>query len=255
MLLNTLLFSCVLCHIIASTLAQESCSKYSFSSNKNFTTCVNLPVQNAFLHWTYNTTSHTADIAFRHGGVSTSQWVAWALNLDKPEMVGAQSLVAFKNSNGTMHAYTSPIRSYETTLSQEPLSFNVSKITADFLSSKKEIVIFANLKLPPGRTSFNQVWQEGPVSDGAPRMHGQDSANLRAVGSINFNTGKSSNHGGVGGSNKHKRNVGKSIFVFFSNFWMRVCLVLGSNSDDFLDSWCVEHCGLGNFVAFGNNIS
>lgn len=208
MLLNTLVFSCVLLHIIASTLALESsCSKYSFTSNKKFTSCVNLPVQNAFLHWTYNSTSHTADIAFRHGGVSTSQWVAWGVNLDKPQMVGAQSLIAFKNSNGTMHVYTSRIKSYETTLSQEPLSFNVSKMTAEFLSSKKEIVIFSNLKLPDGRTHFNQVWQEGPVSDGAPRMHGRDSANLRAVGTINFSTGETSNHGGVEGSNKHKRNV------------------------------------------------
>ncbi|WOG93436.1 hypothetical protein DCAR_0312720 [Daucus carota subsp. sativus] len=37
-----------------------------------------LPVkfENAFLRWTYNPTSHTADIAFPHGGVSASKWVA-----------------------------------------------------------------------------------------------------------------------------------------------------------------------------------
>nr|XP_017220383.1 PREDICTED: uncharacterized protein LOC108197310 isoform X2 [Daucus carota subsp. sativus] len=37
-----------------------------------------LPVkfENAFLRWTYNPTSHTADMAFPHGGVSASKWVA-----------------------------------------------------------------------------------------------------------------------------------------------------------------------------------
>lgn len=34
--------------------------------------------------------------------------------------------------------------------------FKVSKITAEFLSIIKEIVIFASLKLPSGRTSYNQ---------------------------------------------------------------------------------------------------
>ncbi|XP_074369742.1 cytochrome b561 and DOMON domain-containing protein At5g35735-like [Apium graveolens] len=96
-----------------------------------------------------------------------------------------------------MHAYTSPIKSYKISSSQQPLSFNVSKITAEFLRSRKEIVIFVDLKLLSGRKSFNQVWQEGPVGDAAPQMHGRDSANLRAVGTNNFSTGKISSHGGV----------------------------------------------------------
>ena len=76
MLLNTPLFFCVLFQIIAFALAQDLCSEYSFKTNKRFSTCINLLVQNAFLRWTYNPTSHTADIAFPHGGVSASKWVA-----------------------------------------------------------------------------------------------------------------------------------------------------------------------------------
>ncbi|KAL8131141.1 hypothetical protein AgCh_007171 [Apium graveolens] len=130
-----------------------------------------------------------------------------------------------------MHAYTSPIKSYKISSSQQPLSFNVSKITAEFLRSRKEIVIFVDLKLLSGRKSFNQVWQEGPVGDAAPQMHGRDSANLRAVGTNNFSTGKISSHGGVVGvagwgtglnlgndspgivHHKH-RSVGIALFVF-----------------------------------------
>lgn len=203
---KTLVFSCVLFYVFASSLAQD-CNSYAFTSNTKFSTCSNLPVQNAFLHWTYNPTNHTADIAFRHGGVSASRWVAWALNIDKSGMVGAQSLVAFRNSSGGMRAYTSPVSGYSTSLAEGSLSFPVPKISAEFVNSTNEMIIYASLVLPAGRTSFNQVWQEGPVSSGAPGAHAQDSANTGSVGRVDFSTGQTSAGGGVGNSKKRKRNV------------------------------------------------
>lgn len=209
---KTLLFSCVLFYAFASTLAQD-CNSYAFTSNTKFSTCSSLPVQNSFLHWTYNPTNHTADIAFRHGSVSTSRWVAWALNVDKSGMAGAQSLVAFQNSSGLMRAYTSPVASTAiSTLTEGPLSFDVPKIRAEFSSSKNEIIIYATLVLPTGRTSFNQVWQEGPVSSDTPGAHAVGSTNTNSVGTVDFSSGQTSAGGGVGNSKRRRRNVSQLIY-------------------------------------------
>lgn len=209
---KTLVFSCVLFYVFASTLAQD-CKSYAFTRNNVFSTCSSLPVQNSFLHWTYHPANHTADIAFRHGGVSSSQWVAWALNVDKTGMAGAQSLVAFQNSSGAMRAYTSPVASTAiSSLTEGPLSFNVSKLNAEFSSSKNEIIIYATLDLPTGRTTFNQVWQQGPVSSDNPGAHAQGSANTNSVGTVDFSSGQTSAGGGVGNSKRRKRNVSRSIF-------------------------------------------
>ncbi|KAL1817552.1 hypothetical protein ACET3Z_020126 [Daucus carota] len=204
---KTLVFSCVLFCVFASISAQD-CKNYQFKSNNLFSTCSSLPVQNAFLHWTYHAENHTADIAFRHAGVSSSRWVAWALNVDKSGMLGAQSLVAFTNSStSAIRAYTSPISAYTTTLAPGKLSFDVPKISAEFSSSGDEIIIFATLNLPSGRTSFNQVWQEGPVQSGAPGAHAQNSANTGSTGTVDFSSGQTSAGGGIGNSKKRKRNV------------------------------------------------
>lgn len=202
---KTLVFSCVLFCVFASTLAQD-CNSYKFSSNNLFSTCSSLPVQNSFLHWTYHSANHTADIAFRHGGVSASQWVAWALNLNGQGMVGSQSLVAFRNSSG-VRAYTSPISAYTTSLAEGALSFEVPKISAEFLSGTNEMIIYATLELPKNRTSFTQVWQQGPVSSGAPGQHAQGSENTKSVGTVDFSSGQTTAGGGVGNSKKRKRNV------------------------------------------------
>ncbi|KAL8552827.1 hypothetical protein ACS0TY_001496 [Phlomoides rotata] len=51
---------------------------------------------------------------FPHTAMTRSNWVAWALNPTGQRMVGAQALVAFFNSTGALHAYTSPIAAYST---------------------------------------------------------------------------------------------------------------------------------------------
>lgn len=204
---KTLVLSCVLFYVFASTSAQD-CNSYAFKSNNKFSTCSSLPLQNAFLHWTYNSTKHTADIAFRHGGVSTSRWVAWALNINKTGMVGAQSLVAFQNSSNVMRVYTSPVASTAiTSLTEGPLSFEVPKISAEFVSSSNEIIIYATLNLPTGRTSFSQVWQEGPVSSDNPGAHALGTTNTNSVGTVDFSSGQTTAGGGVGNSKRRRRNV------------------------------------------------
>lgn len=206
--LKTFAFSCVLVSVFASSYAQN-CSSTSFNSNIIYSTCVTLPVQNSFLHWNYHQSNHTADIAFRHTGVTASQWVAWALNLNARGMLGSQALVAYTNSSGLVEAFTAPVTNYNA-LQRGTLSFNVRGLTAERLSNS-DMNIYATLELPTGRTSFNHLWQIGPVSGDTLNAHPQNSANTNSVGTVDFSTAQTTSTGGSsGGSRQRRRNVSSS---------------------------------------------
>ncbi|KAL1560972.1 cytochrome b561 and DOMON domain-containing protein-like protein [Salvia divinorum] len=188
-----------------TTTTINNCPPHSFSNGRTFSDCNALPVLNSFLHWNYRDGNNSVDIAYRHGGVSRSNWVAWALNPTGSNMIGAQALVAFFGSNGQLRAYTSPITSYTTLLQEGELSFRVSAISTEFVGGD-QIIIYATLDLPAGATSFTQVWQHGPVSDGIPGQHALGGDNFRSIGNIDFATGATAAAGG-GGSRQRKRNV------------------------------------------------
>ncbi|KAI3703977.1 hypothetical protein L1987_74178 [Smallanthus sonchifolius] len=136
------LFSLILISNLITSSAQD-CTTYSFTNNAIYTTCVSLPVQNSHLHWNYHPTNATVDVAYRHTGVSTSEWVAWALNVDGAGMVGAQALVALPNSNGSVQAYTSAVTGYGTALQPSALSFDVPEIRAEMVNG--DVVIYGTL--------------------------------------------------------------------------------------------------------------
>ncbi|XP_042477406.1 cytochrome b561 and DOMON domain-containing protein At5g47530-like [Macadamia integrifolia] len=192
----------VLISLFLSSSAQ-TCSSYTFSSGKSFSKCSDLPVLNSYLYWTYYPSTGTADIAYRHTGVSSSRWVAWAINPgSKAQMVGAQALVAYKHSNGSILAYTSSISSYETTLQQSSLSFSVSNISAELVSNV--MIIYATVKLPS--TTVNHLWQDGPVSGNSPTSHQTSGNNLASAGSMNFLSGATTATSG-GTSRTKRKNV------------------------------------------------
>ncbi|KAF5943547.1 hypothetical protein HYC85_017624 [Camellia sinensis] len=126
---RSLLFCSVLIPLFLLSSAQ-SCNNYAFASNKVFSACTDLPYLNAFLHLTYNPSSGTAQIAYRLAGITSSSWVAWAINPESRAMIGSQALVAFQKSDGSMSVYTSPLGSYKTTLQMGNLSFAVSDLSA-----------------------------------------------------------------------------------------------------------------------------
>ncbi|KAL3633606.1 hypothetical protein CASFOL_022368 [Castilleja foliolosa] len=201
------LFSCFLIIALFSSSSYAQCPAYTFSNNNLYTTCNALPVLNAFLHFNYHPSNHTVDLAYRHTEIISSNWVAWSLNPSGGRMVGAQSLVAFLNSSGVPHAYTSPITAYATGLQEGPLSFGVPRISAEFRNSN-EMIIYATIQLPQGTTSFTHVWQFGAVSSGAARAHDMTPEHLRSFGNIDFATGVSVDTGaGSGGSRQRRRNV------------------------------------------------
>lgn len=204
LLTSLMLFSSILLTLFTTSYAQN-CSTHQFRSNNVFSTCNPLPVLNSFLHWTYHSDNHTVDLAYRHGGVRDSDWVAWGLNLGGSGMLGSQCLIAFKNSSGQNHAYTSPISSYNTRLSEAPLSFGVPRISVDSING--EMIIFATLELPSGRTNFNQVWQNGQVSGQALQIHQQTGDNMRSTGTVDFVSGQTSagTGGGISASSRQRR--------------------------------------------------
>ncbi|GFZ03285.1 auxin-responsive family protein [Actinidia rufa] len=197
------LFCSILISLFLFSSAQ-SCNKYAFASNKVFSSCNDLPYLNSFLHWNYDTSSGTAQIAYRHTGITSSRWVAWAINPDSKGMVGSQALVAFQKSDGSMSVYTSPMNSYQTQLQKGDLSFAVSDLTATY--SNNEIVIFATLKLPSNTTTVNQVWQDGPLSNDSPRSHDVSGANVQSMATLNLHSGQSGTTG-TANSKIKKKNI------------------------------------------------
>ncbi|XP_073143169.1 cytochrome b561 and DOMON domain-containing protein At5g47530-like [Henckelia pumila] len=205
--MNALLFCVVF--LFASSNAQN-CA-FSFGNERNYATCVTLPVLNAFLHWTYHQSNHTVDLAYRHTQVTSSNWVAWALNPSGGAMAGAQCLVAFSNSSGggVVEAYTSPIPipGYRSTrLQQGPLSFQVPKLAAEL--DGNQMTIFATVVLPSAGTNFVQVWQHGDVSGNRPQIHPQTPDHLGSSGSIDFSSGVTVDTGvASAGSKLRRKNV------------------------------------------------
>lgn len=185
----------------------QSCANYNFASNQIFTSCIDLPYLNSFLHWNYDQSAKSLEIAYRQAGVSTSRWVAWAINPAGQGMIGAQSLVAFQKSDGTMRVYTTPITRYQTQLQQGDLSFPVSDLSATYVGN--EIIIFATLKLDSNLSSskVNLVWQEGPVSGDSPAMHLTSGPNARSMGTVDRVSADSGTIHGSFNSQTKKKNV------------------------------------------------
>ncbi|KZV16051.1 cytochrome b561 and DOMON domain-containing protein-like, partial [Dorcoceras hygrometricum] len=183
----------------------QLCATHNFASNQVFGSCNDLPYLNSFLHWDYDQSDKTVKIAYRHRGVTSSNWVAWAINPNSRGMVGAQALVAFQKSDGTMRAYTAPIDSYQTQLQEGDLSFAVSDLSATY--SGNEMVIFATLKLDNLSSIVNQVWQDGLLSSDSPVSHSTSGPNVQSVGTLDLISGEPGTRTVVINSKTKRRNI------------------------------------------------
>ncbi|KAK4440522.1 cytochrome and DOMON domain-containing protein [Sesamum alatum] len=158
-----------------------TCTSQTFSENTKFANCTDLPTLKAFLHWTYDPTAKpkpTLSIAFIAPPAKSDGWIAWALNPTASGMVGAQSLIAFKDTNGSVVVKTYNVSEYGP-VSESKISYEVLNKRAE--SSHGEMRIFATLALPSGSAELNQVWQVGAsVKDGVPAKHEFSPENLSA---------------------------------------------------------------------------
>lgn len=178
---------CIVLFSLRMASAQaDSCTNHTFSGDRAFDSCTDLPVLGAHLHWTYNPATTSLHVAYR-APQSPSGWIAWAINPTGKGMVGSQAIVAFQNSDGTMNTYTTPIDSYSPSMAAKELSFTVSNVTAEYEGG--EMAIFAVVgPLENGTTSgVNQVWQAGDsVVGGVPQAHATSGDNVKSMGTIDF---------------------------------------------------------------------
>ncbi|KAF5196887.1 Cytochrome b561 and domon domain-containing protein [Thalictrum thalictroides] len=203
--LQPLLLSLTLFSLIFSVFAQ-TCTKYKFSNKKVFTSCSDLPVLNSFLHWNYNPKTFVVNLAYRQPGLisNSRRWISWGINPMAKGMKGAQSLVAFIGTDGSMRAYTSPITAYRTTLEPGDLSFPVSDVSA--VLEKNEMIIFASIQLLSNSSKVNHLWQEGPLNGDIPGIHALSAANMESMATLDFLSGKTATVGG-GNSKQKNKNV------------------------------------------------
>ncbi|XP_076930260.1 cytochrome b561 and DOMON domain-containing protein At3g25290-like [Bidens hawaiensis] len=186
--------------------AQLTCTTQKFTNNKLYNHCNDLPSLNSYLHWSLNTPQNTLSIAFIAPPATASGWVSWAINPTAEGMAGAQALLAYKASNGTMVVKTYNISSY-TSIVEGKLAFDVKDKRAEY--SDGLIKLFATVVLPEkGVTTVNQVWQVGPsvTEDGFPAKHAFLPVNLAAKGRLDLLSGRSSGGSG-GGSRTRKKNI------------------------------------------------
>ncbi|KAG6525900.1 hypothetical protein ZIOFF_015873 [Zingiber officinale] len=176
--LGAVISSSVPCHA-------KTCSGYTFSGGRSFSSCTDLQHLGAALYYNHDASENAVSVAFKAPQSSTG-WVAWGLNPNSTKMVGTQAVVAFHHSNGSLIAYPTRLDSYAPSmLPQPPLSFPVTDVSAEYV--KKEMIIFATLRLAGGATEFNQVWQEGStVSHDVPQAHSMAGDNIKSLGSIDF---------------------------------------------------------------------
>ncbi|KAI4298784.1 hypothetical protein L6164_032302 [Bauhinia variegata] len=188
------------------TCSAQTCNSFSFSGNRVFSTCRDLPQLSSYLHWTYDRVTGKLDLAYRHGGITANdKWVAWAINSDnnlEQSMINAQGLVAIPQSSGTPRVYTSPISGYGTSLAEGTISYNSSGLSATHQNN--EIIIFATLMLPTGTTTLVHLWQEGPLSGTTLEAHQMGSANTNAKETLDLVSGSAA---GGGNSIGRRRNV------------------------------------------------
>ncbi|KAL9295491.1 Cytochrome b561 and DOMON domain-containing protein [Arabidopsis thaliana] len=193
----TLVVLCCLFMLIPSFTTAETeqglrarCESYSFNNGKSFRSCTDLLVLNSYLHFNYAQETGVLEIAYRHSNLESSSWISWAINPTSKGMVGAQALVAYRNStSGVMRAYTSSINSYSPMLQESPLSFRVTQVSAEY--SNGEMMIFATLVLPPNTTVVNHLWQDGPLKEGDRLgMHAVSGDNLKSMASLDLLSGQ-----------------------------------------------------------------
>ncbi|KAK9285323.1 hypothetical protein L1049_024514 [Liquidambar formosana] len=165
----------------------QTCSNHTFSTNRVFSSCSDLPYLQAHIHWNYIPSTRRVQIAYRATQTSTG-WIAWAINPTGTGMVGSQAIVAFLNSNGSTTVYPTPISSYNPSMQPGALSFKVSNISAEY--SDNEMTIFAVVGPLNNGTTIDHVWQTGnSVSNNIPQMHATSGPNVQSMGRLDFLSG------------------------------------------------------------------
>ncbi|KAL6644230.1 hypothetical protein ACP70R_015838 [Stipagrostis hirtigluma subsp. patula] len=175
----------------AAATAASSCASHTFSggSGQVYGSCADLPRLGAALHYNYTAATNTVAVAFRSPRAKDGGWVAWGVNPTGAGMVGAQAVVAFRHSNGSLVAYPTVLDSYSPSMAPAApgdLAFPVSGVAAEHTG--EEMVVYATVTLPEGKGSkVNHVWQHGSsVVNDVPAAHPTTGDNILSTATIDF---------------------------------------------------------------------
>ncbi|KAK1270764.1 hypothetical protein QJS04_geneDACA004383 [Acorus gramineus] len=183
----------------------QTCSSRAFTKNRLYSTCADLPHLSAQLHWTYDPPTSTLRLAFAAAPTKPSGWVAWAINPRSTGMVGSQSLVAYRQSDGSVVAKTFNVSEYGP-IRPSKIDYEVSNLEAEYAGDGL-MVVYGEVRLPRGLTRVNQVWQVGgSVNGSSPAVHAFGKENLEAKGTVDLLTGVASGSDG-GDGRMRKKNV------------------------------------------------
>ncbi|CAH8290589.1 unnamed protein product [Eruca vesicaria subsp. sativa] len=186
-LLIVLSITCFLSLI--SPAFSQTCSTQNILTTQRtpFHTCLDLPVLNSYLHYTYNATNSSLSVAFVATTSHSDGWVAWAINPTSTGMSGSQAFLAYRSGAGAPPVVkTYNISGYNLNNGGR-LSFEFWDLRAEALSGNR-IVIHTSVKVPEGEDSVNQVWQVGGnVTNGRVGIHPFTPANLNSKAVLRFN--------------------------------------------------------------------
>lgn len=193
---------CLLSLLLIPQGTSLTCSTQQFTNNNLYSSCLDLPSLNAFLHFSYDTANSSAAVVFIATPAKSDGWISWALNPTATGMAGSQALIAFKDSTGTMTLKTYNISSYGP-VQESKISFEVWDMSAEDVGGVMRL--YAKLKVPGDATKLNQVWQVGSsVTKGVPDKHEFQTSNLNSKGTLNLVAGETGN---VAGATSKKKNV------------------------------------------------
>lgn len=172
--------------LLISPAHSLECTSQNFTDKKKYEKCVDLPALDSYLHYTYNASNSSLNIAFIAKPASADGWIAWAINPNKTGMGGSQTLLAMK-SDGKFVVKTLDIQSYGS-ITEGKLSFDTWNLKAEAGSDGK-MIIFGSVEVPEKAEKINQVWQVGKVADGKYTKHEMQPENLKAVASLDLKAG------------------------------------------------------------------
>ncbi|CAI9778682.1 unnamed protein product [Fraxinus pennsylvanica] len=183
-----------------------TCQSQTFTSNRIYTFCNDLPSLNSYLHWTYEPANSTLSVAFIAAPAKPNGWISWAINPTATGMVGSQAMMAFKDSKGAMTFKTYNITSYAS-ITESKLWYEVKESSAEFSGGMMRL--FATIVLPEkGKSTVNHVWQVGPsLTAGMPDKHEFQPANLNSKGSLDLLKGQSTASNGGGDPRARKKKI------------------------------------------------
>ncbi|GLJ53625.1 hypothetical protein SUGI_1143880 [Cryptomeria japonica] len=177
----------------AAQTSNSSCPLKFTGETKTFQYCSKLTILGPILSYNYHVENGSLDIAFQVKPSASGGWVGWGINPQGLQMIGTQTLIAFRLANGTTVVDTYDVVSKSNALNPSKISLNVTNKSAMYESSSGKITIFASLVLNSSQTSVNLVWQVGSlVSNFSPGVHSFAQTNLKSFGTLNLQSGATS---------------------------------------------------------------